>query len=59
MADKTEFEVTMALSTTVPLEYVDSATLQKDENAIKATKTLGVTTPKVTKRRSRPRAGSS
>jgi hypothetical protein len=48
MADKTEFEVTMALSTTVPLAYVDSATLQKDENAIKGTKTLGVTTPKVT-----------
>ena len=48
MADKTEFEVTMALSTTVPLAYVDSATLQKDENAVKGTKTLGVTTPKVT-----------
>jgi hypothetical protein len=37
----------MALATKVPVTYVDSATIQKQENALKATKTLGVTVPSV------------
>jgi len=47
MAGKTEFNVTMALSDKIPVLFVDSATIQKAENAIKGTKTLGVTTPSV------------
>ena len=46
MADKTNFDVTMALVGTVPVTYVDTATIQKQEN-IKGTKTLGVTSPSV------------
>jgi hypothetical protein len=47
MAGKTNFDVTMTLASKVPVTYVDSATIQKQENAIKGTKTLGVTTPSV------------
>ncbi len=44
MADKTTFDVTMALDPSkVSWTDVDSATIQKQENAIKGTKTLGVT----------------
>ena len=47
MASKTTFDVTMALADKVLVTYVDSATIQKQENAIKGTKTLGVTFPSV------------
>ncbi|MBL8360976.1 MAG: hypothetical protein JNN18_10845 [Rubrivivax sp.] len=45
MADKTTFDVTMSLADKVLLDHVDSATIQKQQNAIKGTKTLGVTEP--------------
>ncbi len=47
MASTTDFDVKMALISKVPVSYVDSATIQKQENAIKGTKTLGVTLPSV------------
>jgi hypothetical protein len=47
MAGKTNFDVTMTLSSKVPVTYVDSGTIQKQPNATKGTKTLGVTLPSV------------
>jgi hypothetical protein len=47
MAGKTEFDVTMALADKVSLSHVDSATIQKQENAERGRKTLGVTFPSV------------
>jgi hypothetical protein len=47
VAGKTSFDVTMTMVSKVPVTYVESATLQKQENAVKGTKTLGVTNPSV------------
>lgn len=44
---KTDFDVKFVMDPKVPVTYVASAVIQKQDNAIKGTKTLGVTNPRV------------
>lgn len=47
MSGKTDFDVTMIMAAKVPLSYVDSSTIQKQETKDRGGKVLGVTVPSV------------